>query len=186
MSVEPIHKEDTPVIVCAVAAPTVRELVAVFIHPPTVTEYVINEVPAETPVTNPVASIEATAGSELDHVPPGVVLVHVSVEPTHNDVNPVNVCGRVVVIVIVCVAETVHDPTVTVYVIRDVPAEIPVIKPELASILAIEGFELVQVPPEVVLAHVVVDPSQIEAGPEIVSALGPHTMPSKYETVISS
>ena len=68
----------------------------------------ITEVPAETPVTNPVAAFTvATPGVALDHVPPAVVPVHVAVPPTlHKGVVPVMVCaiGAVMVTVLVEVA----------------------------------------------------------------------------------
>jgi hypothetical protein len=45
---------------------------------------VINDVPAVIPVNTPVAApTVTTAGLELVHVPPTVVLVHVSEDPIH-------------------------------------------------------------------------------------------------------
>jgi hypothetical protein len=45
-------------------------------------------VPAVTPVTIPAASIVATAGVPLDHVPPETVLESVTVRPVHTLVEP--------------------------------------------------------------------------------------------------
>ena len=70
--------------------------------------------PADTPVTNPVASTVATDGVALVQVPPVVVLVQVAVEPMHNGVVPVIVWAIGAVIVIVFVAVLTHPPIVTV------------------------------------------------------------------------
>jgi hypothetical protein len=89
-AVEPTHKGVVPVIVCAIGAVIVTVFVAVLTHPPTFTEYVIIDVPALIPVTNPVANpTVATPGVALVHVPPGVVLVQTAVDPIHKGVVPV-------------------------------------------------------------------------------------------------
>ena len=64
-----------PVIVWATGADTVTVFVAVFTQPPVVvTEYVITDEPAATPVTTPVAAFTvAFAGVPLVQVPPEVV-----------------------------------------------------------------------------------------------------------------
>ena len=46
-------------------------------------------VPAVMPVTSPEPDTVPTAGVELLHAPPGVVLLSVVVSPTHTDVVPV-------------------------------------------------------------------------------------------------
>ncbi len=72
----------------------VAVFVAVRVHPPKVTVYVTIDVPAAIPETNPEAgSTVATAGAELDQVPPGVVLDHVADPPTQRGVVPLIVSG---------------------------------------------------------------------------------------------
>jgi len=103
-----------PAMVCVIGAVMVTVLVAVFTHPPTVTEYVMVAFPADTPVTVPFeAPTVATAVDELVHVPPLVVLVHVWDEPTHIGVVPVIVCAIGAVMVTVCVAVLTHPPMAT-------------------------------------------------------------------------
>jgi len=86
---EPIQIGVVPVMVWATGAVMVTVFVAVFTHPPTVTEYVIVDVPADTPVISPVEDpTVATEVAELDHVPPVVVLVQVWDEPIHTGVVP--------------------------------------------------------------------------------------------------
>ena len=88
---------------------TVTVCVAVFTQPPVVvTEYVIMDVPAVRPVTNPDALTEATKGVALDHVPPDVVLVHVSVEPIHSAFVPEIVWVMGADTVTVCAAEFIQ------------------------------------------------------------------------------
>jgi len=92
----------------------VTVFVAVLTHPPVVTVYEISAVPAVTPVSSPdAASIVATAGVSLVHVPPDVVLVHVSEEPIQTGVAPVIVCATGAEIVTVFVAVLTHPPVVT-------------------------------------------------------------------------
>ena len=86
---------------------------AVLVQPPIVTEYVISDVPAETPVTNPVASTVATDGVALVQVPPVVVPVQVAVEPMHNGVVPVIVWATGAVIVTDLLAVFTQPPMVT-------------------------------------------------------------------------
>ncbi len=80
-------------IVCMVAvggSVIVTNFVAVLTQPPIVTEYVITEVPALIPVTTPVDEFTvATAGVALVQVPPALVLVQVSDDPTFMGVVPV-------------------------------------------------------------------------------------------------
>ena len=69
--------------------------------------------PADTPVTNPVASTVATVGVALVQVPPVVVLIQVAVEPTHNGVVPVIVWATGAVTVTDLLAVFTQPPTVT-------------------------------------------------------------------------
>ena len=111
----------------------------------------------------------ATAGVALVQVPPAVVLVHVAVPPIHKGVVPVIVCaiGSVIVTVFVAVFKQPPD-VVTEYVITEVPDATPVTKPVDASMVALDGVALVQVPPPVVLVHVVVKPTHKGVVPVIV------------------
>jgi hypothetical protein len=58
----------------------------VLLHPATV--YVITDVPADTPLTSPLASIVATEGVALDQVPPAGLPDNVVVDPAVTLVNP--------------------------------------------------------------------------------------------------
>jgi len=118
----------------------------------------------------------ATPGVPLVQVPPPVVLVHVAVPPIHNGVVPEMVCAIGAVIVTVFVAVFVQPPVTTEYVINDVPAAIPVTKPEPASTVATPGVALVHVPPAVVLVQVAVPPIHNGVVPEMVCATGAVTV----------
>jgi len=101
-SEEPIQIGVFPEIVCVTGAVMVTVFVAVFTHPPTVTEYVMVAVPADTPDTMPVDDpTVATEVAELDQEPPGVVLVQVWEEPVQMGVEPAMVCVTGVPIVTV-------------------------------------------------------------------------------------
>ena len=109
--------------------------------------------PAVTPVTTPKPVIDATEGSELLQVPAGVTFAKGIVDPTQTFELPViaaTVGNGLIVTVVDCEAE--HPVEVTEYVIKDEPAETPETKPVVASIVALAGVPLVQVPPAVVLA----------------------------------
>jgi hypothetical protein len=173
VSVLPIHKVDIPVIVWAIGAVIVTVCVAVLTQPPTVTEYIISDVPEVTPVTNPVAgSTVATAGVALDHTPPAVVLVQVSVLPIHSGDTPEIICATGAVMVIVFVDVLTHPPTVTEYVISDVPAVNPVTKPVAGSTVATAGVALDHTPPAVVLVQVSLLPIHNGDTPVIVCTIG--------------
>ena len=113
------------------------------------------EVPAVKPVIKPVDDpAVATAIVPLAHVPPVVVLVHVCAEPIQIGVVPVIVCTIGAVIVTVFVAVLTHPPTLTEYVMTEVPAVTPATTPVVEPTVAIAVAELVHVPPAVVLIHV--------------------------------
>jgi len=92
-AIDPTHKGEVPVILCGMEDDTVTVFVAVFTQPLTVTEYVIKDVPADTPVTTPEEFIVATPTFPLVQVPPGLVLVSVVVVPEQRVVVPVIVCA---------------------------------------------------------------------------------------------
>jgi hypothetical protein len=132
-------------------------------------------VPVDTVVTTPLfASIVATAGVALLHVPPLVVLVKVVFEPKHIAVVPPiadAICCSVIVTVIVAV-DALHPPVAAiVYVITVVPVDTVVTTPLFASIVATAGVALLHVPPLVVLVSVVLDPKQTAVVPPIADAI---------------
>jgi len=98
---------------CATGAIIVTVFVAVLEHPPIVTEYVILDVPADTPVTRPVpAFTAATPGIPLYQVPPLLVLAQGAVDPIHKGVCPVIVCDVGIFTVTVRVAVFTQTPPV--------------------------------------------------------------------------
>jgi hypothetical protein len=118
--------------------------------------------------------IVATAGVAEDQLPPVIVDVNVEVPLEQIAVVPEIVPGvgtAVTVTVLVTVALAQPPVPVTVYVIVVVPAAIPVITPDVFTV-AIAELLVVQVPPEIVEANVVVEPTQIAWVPESVPALG--------------
>jgi hypothetical protein len=132
-------------------------------------------VPVDTVVTTPLfASIVATAGVALLHVPPLVVLVKVVFEPKHIAVVPPiadAICCSVIVTVVVAV-DALHPPVAAiVYVITVVPVDTVVTTPVFASIVATAGVALLHVPPGVVLVNVVLEPKQTAVVPPIADAV---------------
>jgi hypothetical protein len=88
---EPAQTVDEPVILeTEGVVNTVSVAKAILVQPkPLVTLYNIDEVPAEIPVTTPVALMVATDVLLLNHVPPLVALESVVVAPIHSWVVPV-------------------------------------------------------------------------------------------------
>ena len=110
---DPLQITVDPAIVCGVGAVIVTVFVAVLTQPLTVTEYVINDVPAETPVTMPEEEpIVATPVLPLVHVPPLEVLDKVPVAPEQIEVVPEIVCavGEPFTTVTVPHADGVQEP----------------------------------------------------------------------------
>jgi len=66
----------------------------------------------------------------------------------------------------------IHPPVVTAYVIREVPALIPVTRPVDTPIVATAGESLVHVPPVVELVHVSEAPMHNGVFPLIVWGVG--------------
>jgi hypothetical protein len=125
--------------------------------------YVIVVVPLEIPVSTPVVtSIVPTAGVVLAHVPPGVVVVSVVVPFTHTCKEPPILAGNAYT---VTVALDVHVVG-RVYTIVAVPVPLtPVTTPVPAPTVATLALVLVQPPPGVVLASVVVCPTHVVSVP---------------------
>ncbi len=129
-------------------------------------EYVIVDVPADTPVTIPVADpTVATPVAELLHVPPVVALANVVVPLIHVEAVPVIAAGAATTVTIRLAA----DPQPVAYNIVTVPAPTPVTNPVPVSADAIDVFPLVQLPPVTEFDNVIVLPSQTEEGPDIVA-----------------
>ena len=149
LEVAPTHNVEGVAVTAVGAAgsgDTVSVAVTLLVHP-LVTVYVITEVPAATPVTNPPEVIVATPVVALLHVPPLVLLANVVV--------PAGQILRLPVIGVVTESElTVSDccavtvppqPPVTVYMILDVPADTAVTRP-FASTVAIAVLLLLHDP----------------------------------------
>jgi hypothetical protein len=117
---EPKHTAVVPPIADAICCSvTVTVVVAVdALHPPVAAiVYVITVVPVDTVVTTPLLMlIVATSSLEDVHVPPGVVLVNVVLEPRHTAVVPPiadAICCCVTVTVVVAV-DALHPPVATI------------------------------------------------------------------------
>ncbi len=113
--------------------------------------YVILDVPTTTPVTIPVLAMVATEGALLLQVPPGSELDKVVVDPRQAIRIPLIAPGVAVTVT----TATVLQPA-TVYSIEAVPGVPPVTIPVSEPTVAIAGAVLLQVPPALVLARVVV------------------------------
>ena len=71
--------------------------------------YFINEVPAETPVTIPPASMVATPVVPLLQVPPGVISPRLVVEPAHTVVVPVIAAGNGLTVTVIVKGDPAHE-----------------------------------------------------------------------------
>jgi len=132
-------------------------------------------VPAVVALNAPVVGlIDATPVLLEDQVPPEVVLLKVVEVPAHAALAP-PIAARVgkLFTVKLVVAELVHPfPSVTVYVIVEVPALTPVTAPDEAFTVAVAVLDELQVPPPVELAKVEPEPTQAEAVPVIAATVG--------------
>lgn len=87
--------------------------------------------------------------------------------PAHKVVLPVIEAGSATTVP----TTVVKQPVLSVYVMREVPAETPVIIPEVDPISATDVFALLQVPPPIPV-NVVVELTQTERLPVGVDGLG--------------
>lgn len=125
--------------------------------------YVMTQGPTAIPVTTPVDEPTlAIVGQAQDHEPPGTEFASVMVVPIHTVDRPVMAAGVVVTVTVV----SARQPS-TVYDIVAVPGLAPVTTPEDVPTVAIVGLLLVQTPPVVALAKVVVKPVQTKLLPVI-------------------
>ena len=132
-------------------------------------------VPADTPVTIPVALTVARAGIEELHAPPPTPLLNEVVAVGQTVAVPVIVpaFGKRFTVNIIDVA-AVPQLFVTVYEISVVPAATPVTTPEDALMVAVAAVPDVQIPPAspVGLLNVTLLAGHVEVAPVIVPALG--------------
>ena len=120
-------------------------------------------VPAARPATVPVlAPIVPTAAVLLVHVPPVVLLLSVVVWPTHTSGIPLMVPGTALMVIII----VFWQPVDGVFVIVAVPLLNPVTSPVVGFTDTVASA-LVQVPPAIVLARVMVAPTHKLVGPLI-------------------
>ena len=124
--------------------------------------------PAETPVTTPVADTVAEP-ELLVQVPPGIPSVSAVVRPAHTLAVPEIVDGEVYTVTGVTVWQPVD---VIVNVIFDVPAVTPVTTPELATTEATPTLPLAHVPGPDASPSVVVSPVQTLVVPVITAGNG--------------
>ena len=124
------------------------------LHPPVIV-YIILQLPADTPVTNPVAALTVAIPVLLllqaPAPPPSTtpVVVYVAVAPIHNGEVPLtDVIAAFGVIVTACNADGVPlHPPVIVYIILQLPADTPVTNPVAALTVAIPVLLLLQLRP---------------------------------------
>ena len=137
------------------------------------TVYTMEELPAEIPVTTPLAAFTvATDVFVLLHVPPlKPVLDKVVVEPVHSNIVPFIVPAVGTGLTVTAnVVEAVPQPVVTVYIMVEFPGATPVTTPVVGFIVATAVVPLDQVPPEALLLSIVVDPAHTVEAPLMVPA----------------
>src|SRR5580700_2626843 len=120
--------------------------------------------PARTPVTTP--EEEPTVDMVvllLLHEPPRVASVSVVVNPTHTLGVPAIGLGAALTVIVL----EELQPLPMEYEMTEVPAETPVIIPELEPTVAMPVLTLVHVPPPGVPVYVVVAPAHTVPEPEI-------------------
>ena len=132
-------------------------------------------VPGTTPVTVPETSTEATPGSELVHVPPGVASLSEVVSPAQISKSPVILAGSAFTEIIL----ERKQPVESVYVIRVVPALIPK-RPPADEIVPTAGVLLLHAPPKGAEEYNTVAPTHMAGGPEIADGNG-YTVTSMTE-----
>lgn len=157
---EPTHTTDEPVMFAGVGF-TVMVMTREH-DPPSV--YIIDAVPADTPVTAPDVEFTVTWALGLLHVPPPAVPVKVTVEPTHTLLGPVIDVGIGITVMVVVV---VHPVLPKVNVITDVPAATPVNTPVVEPIVATDVLLLSHVPEPEASDSVVTPPTHTDDAPEI-------------------
>lgn len=125
--------------------------------------------PRATLVTTPLVPIVATAVLLLVHVPPVTASVSVVVCPTHNPLSPL-IAGAVLMVTVLVATH----PAPATYDITEIPPAMPVTLPELSTV-ASAVLLLLQVPPVVASASVVVCPAHTVAVP-VIAALPAFTV----------
>jgi hypothetical protein len=158
----PAHALIVPVIADGVAFTVTTAVVA----QPAI--YVMVVVPDVTPVTRPVESTVALPLLLLLHVPPVVALLKDVVAPIHTLIVPDIADGAVLIVTTLVIIQ----PVASVYVISEVPADIPVTTPVEEPTVATVGLLLLHVPPDVVFVRLVVAPTQATTVPPIAAGNG--------------
>jgi hypothetical protein len=175
--VEPIHAYAVPVIAAGCVF-----IVTIFVAGvPQPIEYVIVQVPAETPVTIPVDEpTVALAVLLLIHEPPPVVLANVVDDPAHIVAVPV-IAATELLTVTILLALVPHPVE---YVILAVPAVTPETTPVEELTVAIARLELVHVPLATELLNVTVDEGHSTDVP-VMAAGTPFTVTSLADALLS-
>ena len=138
-------------------------------HPVELRIYETVDVPADSPVTIPVAEpILAIAVNELVQVPPEVALVNVVLAPAQTAEDPAIAAGEELTVIVAVEVQ----PVGKVYVITAVPDETPFRIPVVLPIVAIDVLLLLHDPPVVVFVSVVFVPAQTDKVPDIAAGSG--------------
>lgn len=162
----PGQREVTPVIAGGTGSTV---MVALVLQPVLLNVYEMTTLPADIPVTTPLAEpMVATAGVAELHTPPGVALISGVVAPEHTLERPFIARG---VILTITMADRAQ-PVANVYTIVAVPAPMPETRPDVAFTVATVGARLLQVPPVDVQARAVVRPVQTARAPVMVAGSG--------------
>jgi hypothetical protein len=164
VALPPRHTASVPVILPGNGLTVTTEVV----EHPAGDVYVINAVPAFTPVTTPPVPTVAIVKLPLLHVPPAGAELKDVVAPSHTAKVPVISDGNGSTVI---TAVALH-PDVVVYVTVAVPAATPVIIPVAEPMVNIVAGAELHVPPEVVSDKVPVDPAHILIIPEIDAGSG--------------
>ena len=112
---------------------------------------------------------EMMPGMVLDHVPPGIELLSATDRPWQITGPPTMAPGAGNIVTVFVMMQPV---VVNLYVIMELPPLIPVTRPEVDPIAAIEGLPLIPVPPVDVVLSEVVNPSQAYKVPVIGLGVG--------------
>lgn len=168
--VAPIQTEENPEINDG-AASTVTDFTT--LQPVLATEYVIRATPEATPVTTPLADpiVTMAAYPGALHTPPLVASASVMVLPTHTREGPVIGDGRGLTVTPRVTVQKVPEPPVVAVTVT-VPLAIPVSKPEVGFIVAINAGVVDQVTPDAELVSVIDSPGQTVNGPKMAPGVG--------------
>jgi hypothetical protein len=117
--------------------------------------------PPEIPVITPEGDMTAIAVLLDDQLPPVVASVNVAVNPWHTSVGPAIAAGNGFMVTVV----VLKHPAGVVYVITEVPPDIPVTTPVAAPTDAMVALVLLHVPPPIEPDKFVVLPTHADKVP---------------------